>query len=128
MEINKLLGEKVLVPSEHEQGEIISPVFLREKPDGSYRLILNLIKPNEHKEKLHFKMKTIYTVINMITPNCFTASVDRKDAYYSIKIREEHQKVLKFKFKDTCYKLTALPNGLSTGPRKFTKFLKPPLA
>ena len=56
------------------------------------------------------------------------ASVDLKGAYYSIKIREEHQKSLKFKFKDKCYKFTVLPNGLSTGPRKFTKLLKPPLA
>jgi len=73
-------------------------------------------------------METIYTVLSMITPNCFMASVDLKDAYYSIKIKEEHQKFLKFKFKDKFYKFTALPNGLSTGPRKFTKLLKPPLA
>ena len=128
IEINKLLEKRGLVISEHEQGEIISPVFLRAKPDGSHRLILNLKKPNEHMEKLHFKMETIYTVINLITPNCFMASVDLKDAYYSVKIREEHQKFLKFKVNDICYKFTALPNGLSTGPRKFTKLLKPPLA
>lgn len=128
MEINKLLDKKVLVPSKYEQGEILSPVFLRGKPDGSHRLILNLKKPNEHIEKLHFKMETIYTVLSMITPSCFMASVDLKDAYYSIKIKEEHQKFLKFKFKDKFYKFTALPNGLSTGPRKFTKLLKPPLA
>ena len=127
-EIKKLLDKKVLIPSEYEQGEILSPVFLRAKQDGSHRLILNLKKPNEHIEKLHFKMETIYTVISLITPNCFMASVDLKDAYYSVKIREEDQKFLKFKFNDTCYKFTSLPNGLTTGPRKFTKLLKPPLA
>ena len=71
VEINKLLEKRGLVISEHEQGEIISPVFLRAKPDGSHRLILNLKKPNEHMEKLHFKMETIYTVINLITPKLF---------------------------------------------------------
>ena len=33
MQINKLLDKNVLVPSEYEQGEILSPVFLRGKPD-----------------------------------------------------------------------------------------------
>ena len=120
IEIKKLLEKRVLVISEHEQGEILSPVFLRAKPHGSHWLILNRKKPNEHMEKLHYKMETIYTVINPITPNCFMASVDLKDAYFSVKIREEHQKFLKCTFNDIRYTFTALPNGLSTGPRKLT--------
>ena len=66
-------------PLRNEPGEILSPVFLRGKPNGSHRLILNLKEANERIEKLHFKMETIYTVISMITPSCFIASVDLKE-------------------------------------------------
>ena len=50
------------------------------------------------------------------------------DAYYSILILPEHQKFLKFSLQGRLYKFTCLPNGLCSGPRKFTKLLKPPLA
>ena len=53
------------------------------------------------------------------------ASVDIRDAYYSIKIDEEYQKYLKFQWRDKLYKYLALPNGFSPAPRIFTKLLKP---
>ena len=46
----------------------------------------------------------------------------------SIPILEQHQKLLKFIHKNCVYKFTALPNGYTEGPIKFTKALKPPLA
>ena len=44
---------------EHELGEYISPIFLRPKSDGSYRLILNLKELNSHLESIHFKINNI---------------------------------------------------------------------
>ena len=41
-EVNKLLEKGVVVECEHEPVEYISPIFLREKTDGTQRLILNL--------------------------------------------------------------------------------------
>ena len=64
----------------------------------------------------------------MITPGCYIAKIDIKDAYYSIPILPEHQKYLKFFFRGKLYQFTCLPNGLSSGPRKFTKLLKPTLS
>ena len=55
------------------------------------------------------------------------ASVDIKDAYYSIPVKNEDQKHLRFKWEDHFYEFTCLPNGLSCAPRQFTKILKPPL-
>ena len=52
-------------------------------------------------------------------------SIDLKDAYYSIPIAEEHQKYLKFIWRDQLYAFTSLPMGLTSGPRIFTKVLKP---
>ena len=127
-EIEKLLKKGVIEHSHQSQGGITSPIFLRKKPDGTFRLILNLKRANEHVENFHFKMETIHTVLTLVRPNCFMASIDIKDAYYSVKIREKDQKYLKFQFQGQCYHFTCLPNGLSSGPRKFTKLMKAPLA
>lgn len=61
----------------------------------------------------------------MMTPGCFMASIDLKDAYCSVRISTDHQKYLKFIFNGSLYQYTCLPNGLSCAPRVFTKLLKP---
>lgn len=127
-EIEKLLSKGIIEECQHEQGEYISPIFLTPKSDGGFRMILNLKKLNNHMPYIHFKMETIKSVLNLVTPNCYMASIDIKDAYYSIPILPEHQKLLKFSLGGKLYKFTCLPNGLCSGPRKFTKVLKPPLA
>ena len=117
-----------MIPCEHEQGEFISPIFLRDKNDGSHRLILNLKGLNKYLEYKHFKMQTFQSVLSLIQPDCFMATIDLKDAYYSVKIDELDTKYLKFLLDSRLLKFVVLPNGLSPGSRKFTKLTKPPLA
>ena len=124
-EIQSLLLKGVLKESHSETGEFVSTIFLRPKHDGSFRMILNLKQFNESVEYHHFKMDTLETVIRMMRPGCFMASVDLKDAYYTVPIHSDHQKYLKFVFNGTLYQYTCLPNGLSSAPRIFTKLLKP---
>ena len=88
-------------------------------------MILNLKQFNESVEYHHFKMDTLETVTRMTKPGCFMASVDLKDAYYTVSIHSDHQKYLKFMFNGTLYQYMCLPNGLSSAPRIFTKLLKP---
>ena len=105
-EIKSLLKKGVIVESQHENGEFISPIFLVPKPEGNaYRMILNLKKLNEHMPYNHFKMETIKSVLTLIAPNCFMAKIDIKDAYYSIPIAFEHQKYLKFFYNGKLYHL-----------------------
>ncbi len=73
----------------------------------------------------HFKMDSIWTAINLMKPNCYMASIDLKDAYYSVRVSPKHQKYLKFLWNGMMYKFTCLPNGLACCPRKFTKLMKP---
>ena len=128
VEIKNLLCKGVIKESQYEGGEYISPVSLTPKSDGSFRMILNLKKLNDYMPYIHFKMETIKSVLNLVTPNCYMAKIDKKDAYYPIPILPEHQKFLKFSLQGKLYKFTCLPNGLCSGPLKFTKLLKPPLA
>ena len=127
-EIAKLLSKKVIINSEHEKGEFISPIFLRDKKDGSHRLILNLKSLNTTTEKIHFKMESIYSIIRLVRPFCWFTKIDLKDAYYTIPVLEDHRKLLKFQHEGQIFKFCALPNGYCHGPRKFTKLLKAPLS
>ena len=57
-------------------------------------------------------------------PGAFAGSLDLKDAYYSVPIYADHTKYLKFSFNNKLYKFVALPNGLKSGPRVFSKIMR----
>ena len=124
-EIVKQLHKPAIVRAQHEPGEFISAIFVRPKMDGARRMILNLKDFNQHVEHHHFKMETLIDAIRLMTSNCFMASVDLKDAYYSVLIAKPHKKYLKFAWKGSLYAFSYFPNGLASCPRKFRKLLKP---
>ena len=124
-EITHLLKLGVIEPAVHSPDEYISTIFVRKKKSGKYRMILNLKELNKHIEKHHLKMDTLWSAVRLMTPNCFLASIDLKDAYYVVPIAEEHRKYLRFYWQGNLYQYTCMPNGLSSAPRCFTKLLKP---
>ncbi|XP_028394449.1 uncharacterized protein LOC114518643 [Dendronephthya gigantea] len=72
-------------------------------------------------------MDTLNSILKLIERNCFMASLDIKDAYYSVAVNQSDRKYLRFYWQGVLYQYTCLPNGLSSCPRTFTKVLKPPL-
>ena len=124
-EIQKLLTKHVIYESCHESGEFISPIFLRPKKEGTHRMILNLKNLNQFIKYHHFKMDSLQTVLQMITKDCYMTACDMKDAYYCLFVAPQHQKYLKFQWKDKLFAFRACPNGLCMLPRVFTKLLKP---
>jgi hypothetical protein len=106
----------------------ISNIFLRKKKDNSYRIIINLRNLNKVVEYHHFKMESLMSAIKLMVPNCYMASVDLRDAYYSVPLAEEHKKYVKFEWEGKIYQFTCLAMGLACSPRKFTKLLKPAYA
>ena len=127
-EIEKMMKLGVIEHAKHEHGEFISNIFSRPKKDGSVRVILNLTKLNEFVEYNKFKMDTLKTIVRMVKPNCFMATIDLKLAYYLVPICSEDKKLLRFIWNDKLLQYTVLPNGLSSAPRLFTKIMKPVLA
>ena len=57
--IQKLLAKGVITKCGHETGEYTSPIFIKQKPDGSCRLILNLKDLNEDMLYIHFKVEKL---------------------------------------------------------------------
>ena len=83
-EIQKWIQKGVIV--KYSPGQTISGIFLLLKKDRTFRLILNLKSFNEFVTHHHFKMDSLQTIIKLVTPDCFMASIDMKDAYYSIPV------------------------------------------
>ena len=73
----------------HEIGDFLSPIFLREKKKEGWSL-------NRRIAYHHFKMNTLSSVIKLLRPNCFMATIDLEDPCYSVRVSEQHQKYLKF--------------------------------
>ena len=113
-EVEKLLNKGVIEPCKPEQGQYVSNIFIREKKDGSFRTILNLSQLNKSVEYHKFKMETLDSIIKLMRPNCFMASLDLKDAYYSVPIATEDRLFLRFFWGDNLFQYTCFPNGLTS--------------
>ena len=124
-EIEKLLKKAVIVESQHEVGQVVSNVFLRPKKDGNFRMVLDLSNLNKVVEYEHFKMSSLKTALELMREGAWMSSVDLRDAYYTVSIKQQDQKYLKFVWKGVLYQFTALPNGLACAHRYFTKMLTP---
>lgn len=125
-EIKKLLEMQVIRVVDHHPEEFISPIFVVPKKNpGEYRMILNLKKLNESIPYCHFKMDTFESVLKLVKPDCYMASIDLRHAYYSVFIAEEDQVKLRFEKSNVIYQYQCLPNGIAFAPRLFTKILKP---
>lgn len=70
-------------------------------------------------------MDTIKSALEIVSQDCYFASVDLKDAIYSVPSHEYHRKSLRFEWNSVCYEFLSLPMGLSCSPRVFTKSLNP---
>lgn len=123
--INDLINLGAIVPCEHAEGEFISKIFLRPKPNGKFRFILNLKPLNKFIHAKHFKMEDIRTAIKLVDENYYLATIDLKESYFLIAICQEHRKYLRFQHLNQLYEFTAMPYGLCTAPAVFTKIMKP---
>ena len=65
--VNKLLAKKIIIESENEDGQFVSPIFLRPKKNGTFRLICNLKELNEFIVYRHFIMESLQSALRMMT-------------------------------------------------------------
>ncbi|XP_050512905.1 uncharacterized protein LOC126888594 [Diabrotica virgifera virgifera] len=123
--VNDLLLSGAISSASPCENQFVSNIFLVPKTDGSYRLVLNLKNFNRFVKTKHFKIEDRKTVSSLIIPNCYMATVDLKDAYLLVPIREGHRKYLRFFFEGSLYQYNSLPFGLSSAPFVFTKIMRP---
>ncbi|XP_063819157.1 uncharacterized protein LOC135057192 [Pseudophryne corroboree] len=78
---------------------------------------------NPYFRVFKFKMESLRAVISGLEEGEFLVSLDIKDAYLHIPIWPPHQAYLRFALQNCHYQFQALPFGLSTAPRVFTKVM-----
>jgi len=107
--------------------QFLSPFFVIPKSSGGWRFILNLKHLNQFVYTQHFKIEDWKTVIRLISPNDFLATIDLEDAYLLLPIHQDDRRFLRFRFRGQLFQFRVLPFGLASAPYIFTKILKPVL-
>ena len=119
-EVTLLKGKNIVAKANvTENITFVSGVFTRSKKDGSKRMILNLKKLNKFVDYKHFKMESLQNVLELIRPGVYVASIDLKDAFYSVPIHKNHQAYLTF-FLQEYLKFVCMPNRY--GPATYKNF------
>ncbi|PIK54168.1 putative TBC1 domain family member 2A [Apostichopus japonicus] len=122
-EILALLAKQAITRVPEETGPLFrSSFFLTKKRDGTWRPILNLKPLNtKHIRPKHFRMETLNLILPLLRKGMWAATVDLRDAYLHILIHKEHRRFLAFRYAEQDYQFRALPFGLATAPRTFTR-------
>lgn len=127
--INNLLQLGAIHDCEPQSDQFISKIFLTSKSNGGKRFILNLKLLNKFVTQNHFKMEDYRTACKLIPHNGFMATIDLKESYLLVPINPSHRKYLRFQLQNEVgenltYEFKAMPYGLSSAPRTFTKIMR----
>ena len=126
-EVQELLTKGAIHPvvGDQRQDGFVSNLFLVPKKGGGQRPVINLKKLNQFVQYEHFKMENVRMLQDLLKKDDYLVKIDLKDAYFTVPIWVNHQKYLRFPWKENLYEFTCLPFGLSSAPRVFTKIMKP---
>ena len=100
-------------------------VFLRPKPNGTWRLILDVSKLNKFLRVKKFAMETAQKIREAVVPGMWATSIDLSDAYHHLPIHVNYRCFLGFSVGETQYRYKACPFGLSPIPQVFTEMCTP---
>ncbi|XP_039211541.1 exocyst complex component 3 isoform X1 [Crotalus tigris] len=115
-------GDRGGSPKPGGAGILLNPVFVP-KSSGGWRAILDLKGLNLHLHYKRFKMQTLHSILTSIRWGDLLTSIDLKEAYLHIPILPAHRRYLRFCYLNRHFQYRALPFGLSSAPRVFTKIL-----
>ncbi|XP_041446270.1 uncharacterized protein LOC121403038 [Xenopus laevis] len=111
------------VPQPERFSGFYSNLFTVPKKDGTVRPVLDLKRLNKYIRSVRFKMETLRSVIRGMEQGQLMMSLDIRDAYLHVPIWPPHHRYLRFAFQNRHYQFVALPFGLSSAPRVFTKLM-----
>ena len=123
---DKLLQQGVLVPAtraDFVSRSRLEPKKERGQPAG-FRLVVDLRHINEHIEGATCKFETLAQLPMMLQKNDWMVSLDLKSGYYHIPVHPKYIKFLTTEMDGMLVSFRALPFGLSTAPRIFTKVMR----
>jgi hypothetical protein len=122
-EVARLLvkGAITVVPPHESHLGFYSRYFLVSKKSGEMRPILDLRVFNRFVATRKFRMLTVGALFRCVREDDWFTSLDLKDAYFHVPVRQAHRKFLRFAFMGMAYEYQCLPFGYSLAPRTFSK-------
>lgn len=125
--IQQLLKNRAieLVPTSG-QG-LYSLLFTVPKKNGTWQAVLDLKFLNKFVAQKRFRMETLRSKAEALQHGDFLTSIDLTDAYLRVPIFPLYRRFLCFCIGGAHYQFTALPFGLLSTPRVFTKLLIIPI-
>ena len=129
-EVQELLNKEAvhLVKQPVVTEGFISSLFVVPKKDAGNRPVVNLKPLKQYITYEHFKMEDIHMLRDLLKLGDWLVKIDLKDAYLTVTIWINHQKYLRFLWKDSMLEFACLPFGLASAPRVFMKLMKPVVA
>lgn len=131
------MGSVELVPLDGHEDEGLYQQFFtvpkKETQDASastteWRGCLNCKPLNEQLIIDSFKMEGLHTVRELARRDDLAETIDIAKAYPHLPVREEDRPLLRFMWRGVRYQFRAMPFGLSTAPRIWTKVMRPIVA
>ena len=124
--VQDLLGERVIeIVTNTESPGYYNHFFITTKSTpGKWRPILDLKQFNHHMLKERFKMETAESIRESLNIGEWATSLDFTSAYHHIPIHKSSRKYLRFAIDNIVYQYRALPMGLTSSARVFTKVIK----
>jgi len=112
--------------SEVDHAGFYSTQFTVPKGDsGKHRQVSNLRPLNQFIQPRHFKMESLKSLPSLLREGDWMTSLDIRDAFFHIPLHPDQKDLFRFRWDGEVYRFRAMPFGLSSAPRVFTKVMKP---
>ena len=123
--VQKFVDKRVVeVVQDQQSPGFYSRLFLVPKKEpGVWRGILDLSTLNLFVIKESFKMETAEHVREHLKKGEWATSLDLTEAYHHVPIHRSCRKYLRFCFQGRIFQYRALPMGLTSSPRFFTRVI-----
>lgn len=118
--IDELLSKKTI---RHSDSEFCSPIVLVKKKNGERRLCCDYRRLNKIIAKDNFPMPIIDELLGYLNNKVFFTSLDLRDGFFHIRIKEECKKYTSFVTPFGQYEWNRMPQGLKVGPANFQRFI-----
>ena len=107
-----------------EKPQHCAPAFIVRRADGKRRVVIDLRFVNSHLRGRGVRYDTLKALRYLLPPGGFMISFDLESGYHHIGVHEDSQRYLGFQLAGRYFYCAALPFGLSTAPRVFTKVMR----
>ena len=94
-----------------------NPIRFIRKPNGSLRLVSNLMALNKEVKKDEFSLRNIREIINATSGSKFFSVLDLKEAFYNIEIEEKDKEKTAFEFEGQLYEWNSMVMGYKNAPQ-----------